>query len=90
MTWLQRHRIRHYWANSIWILPLLSILAALIAVRVLHSIDEAMDWKSSLDPETARAVFGTMASSMFTFIVFISSALLVAVQLASSRTSETV
>lgn len=85
MTWLRRYRIRHYVAHSIWILPLLSMLAALVAVPLLHRAEEAMRWESSLSPETARAVLGTMAASMFTFIVFVSSALLVAVQLASAQ-----
>ena len=53
-------------------------------VRLLDRIERAMGWASSFNPETARAVLGTMAASMFTFIVFVSSALLVAVQLASS------
>jgi uncharacterized membrane protein len=85
MTWLQRYRVRSYVANSIWLVPLLSMVAAVGAVRALHGIDEVMGWQSSLSPDTARAVLSTMASSMFTFIVFVSSALLVAVQLASSQ-----
>ena len=85
MTWLQRYRIRHYFANSIWILPLLSMAAAMGSVRFLHWIEQAMGWESALNPETALALLGTMAASMFTFIVFVSSALLVAVQLASSQ-----
>jgi uncharacterized membrane protein len=71
-------------ANSIWLLPVLSMAAALGVVHVLYWIDEAEGWRSSFHPDTARAVLGTMAASMFTFIVFVSSALLVAVQLASS------
>jgi len=85
MTWLQRHRVRHYFANSIWILPSLSMVAAIGAARLLHWIESLMAWESALPPSTAQAVLGTMASSMFTFIVFVSSALLVAVQLASSQ-----
>jgi uncharacterized membrane protein len=85
MTWLQRYHVRRYMANSIWLLPLLSMVAAIGAVRFLHWIDGAMGWQSDFDPDTARAVLGTMASSMFTFIVFVSSALLVAMQLASSQ-----
>src|SRR5437773_2507098 len=85
MTWLQRYRIRHYITNSIWIWPLLSMVAAIGVVRFLHWIDESMGWESSFHPDTARAVLGTMAASMFTFIVFVSSALLVSVQLASSQ-----
>jgi uncharacterized membrane protein len=85
MTWLQRYRVRHYVTNSIWILPLLSMAAAVAAVRLLHWIETVMGWQSALDPDTTRAVLSTMASSMFTFVVFVSSALLVAVQLASSQ-----
>src|SRR5947209_10028736 len=85
MTWLQRYRVRHYVANSIWILPLLGMVAGLVAVRLLHGAEEAMGWESRLHPDTVRALLGTLAASMFTFIVFVSSALLVAVQLASSQ-----
>jgi uncharacterized membrane protein len=85
MSWLQRYRLRLYVQNSIWILPLLGIAAALGLVRLLHGIDGAMGWESPLSPDTARAVLGTMGASMFTFVVFVSSALLVAVQLASSQ-----
>jgi uncharacterized membrane protein len=85
MTWLQRYRIRHYVENSIWILPSLSIVVALLAVRLLHGFEEEMGWESTVNPETARSVLATMAASMFTFIVFVSSALLVSVQLASSQ-----
>src|SRR5215510_7488230 len=71
MTWLQRYRVRHYISNSIWIWPLLSMVAAIGAVRFLHWTDERIGWESPLDPDTARAVLGTMAASMFTFIVFV-------------------
>lgn len=85
MTWLQRYRIRHYVANSIWIMPLLSMVAAMAAVRILAGIEAELGWQASVHADTARAVLGTMAASMFTFIVFVSSALLVAVQLASAQ-----
>jgi uncharacterized membrane protein len=85
MTWLQRHRVRHYVGNSIWILPVLGMVAALGAVRLLYWVDEAMGWRSGFHPEAARTVLGTLSSSMFTLIVFVSSALLVAVQLASAQ-----
>jgi uncharacterized membrane protein len=84
MTWLQRYRVRHYVGNSIWIWPLLSMAAAIGAARLLHWIESVMGWESDIDTDSAQAVLTTMASSMFTFIVFVSSALLVAVQLASS------
>jgi uncharacterized membrane protein len=85
MSWLQRYRLRHYVNNSIWVLPLLGMVAALLLVRVLHWIDRTMGWESSFGADPVRTVLGTTASSMFTFIVFLSSALLVAVQLASGQ-----
>src|SRR5262245_16852410 len=84
MTWLQRYRVRHYFSNSIWILPVLSALAAVVAVRILHRIEEEMGVVSEVDPATATTVLGTLASSLFTSIVFVCTALLVAVQLASA------
>ncbi len=85
VTWLKRYRVRHYVGNSIWIWPVVSMLAALAASRVLHWIETEMGLQSTLNPDTAQTVLGTLAASMFTFIVFVSSALLVAVQLASSQ-----
>jgi uncharacterized membrane protein len=85
MTWSQRHRVRHYCRNSIWILPALGILAALAAIRMLHGFDEMMGWESALHPDATRALLGALAASMFTFVVFVSSALLIVVQLASAQ-----
>lgn len=84
MSWLQRYRIRYYIANSVWVLPVLSTLAAIAAVRLLHWIEKDLAWESPVDVDTARAVLGTMAATLFTAIVFICTALLVAVQLASA------
>jgi uncharacterized membrane protein len=84
MTWLQRYRVRHYLRDSVWILPVLGTVVAIALVRVLHWLEEDLDWESPVDPDTARAVLGTMASALFTAVVFICSALLVAVQLASA------
>jgi uncharacterized membrane protein len=84
MTWLQRYRISDYIGSSLWVLPVLSTWAAIAAVRLLHWIEKDLGWTSTVDADTARAVLGTMASVLFTTIVFICSALLVAVQLASA------
>ena len=41
MTWLQRYRLRHYAANSIWILPVLGMVGAMVAVNQLPEQDPA-------------------------------------------------
>jgi len=85
MTWLQRYRIRHYIQNSIVVLPVAGVAFALAVVAVLYSLDRSMGWQSSLSTDSARLVIGTLAAAMLTFIVFLSSTLLVAVQLASGQ-----
>ena len=85
MPWLRRHRVRRYIADSIWILPVLSMVAALGAVRLLNRVDAALEWRPTFQPEAARSVLSALASTIFTLIVFVSSALLVAVQLASGQ-----
>jgi uncharacterized membrane protein len=85
MTWLQRYHVRHYIQNTIVVLPVLGIVAALVITALLHSIEATEGLRSSLSAEAARVVIGTLAAAMLTFIVFLSSTLLVAVQLASAQ-----
>ena len=85
MIWLQRYRIRHWLRNSIWISPVIAMVMALVAVRLLIWIDVSMGWQANLNPETTRAVIGSLAGAMFTFIVFVCSSLLLVVQLASAQ-----
>jgi uncharacterized membrane protein len=85
MTWLTRYRVRNYLLTSIWIFPVLGMLAAMAAARLLHRVEADRGWESTIDPDTARAVLGIVAGSLFTFVVFVSSTLLVAVQLASAQ-----
>jgi uncharacterized membrane protein len=87
MSWRLRYRVRYYIINSLWILPFLGMLIALAAVPLLHRVEEALDWQSSVNLDAARILLGTLASSMFTFVIFVSSALLIAVQLASAQLS---
>src|SRR5208337_109331 len=85
MKWLRAYRVRHFLRNSLWVPPALGMVAALASIRVLISIDRVLQWESDFEPESARALMGTLASSVFTLVVFVSSALLLAVQLASSQ-----
>src|SRR6516225_8657570 len=85
MTWLQRYRVRLYLRNSIWVWPVVTMVAAIIAVRTLHLIEGAIGSEANVNPETARAVLGALAGAMFTFIVFVCSSLLLVVQLASAQ-----
>ncbi len=85
MTWLQRYRIRNYFRNSIWLLPVAAMVGAVVLVWFLHGFEEAMGWEADLHPDNVRTVLGTLAGAMFTFIVFVCSSLLLVVQLASAQ-----
>jgi uncharacterized membrane protein len=60
---------------------------AVLLVRLLHRLEQDMGWEGQFNPDTIRAVLGTLAGGMFTFIVFICSSLLLVVQLASAQLS---
>jgi uncharacterized membrane protein len=87
MSWIRRYKLRNYVRNSVWILPVASMTAALASVSSLHWIEQRAGWQSNLDPGAALALFSTLAGSMLTFIVFLSSSLLLVVQLASAQLS---
>lgn len=85
MSWLDRHRLKLYVRNSIWVFPAVCILAGLISVSLLNRIDRAFGLELNLSADTARTVMSTVAASMFTLVVVSSSAVLLAVQLASAQ-----
>ena len=85
MNWLQRYRFRLYFRNSLWILPAVSIPAALLTVSLLTSYERAIGSLATVSAETVRAVMTMVAASTFTLVVLVSSAVLLAVQLASAQ-----
>jgi uncharacterized membrane protein len=85
MTWLGTYRVRQFVRDCIWIAPASGMIAALVSVRLLLLVDRQLGWESGFEPESARALLSTLAASVFTLVVFVSSALLLAVQLASSQ-----
>jgi len=85
MTWLTRYRIRFYFRNSLWVLPAVSIPAAILGSWALSRFELAMGWQGDSSPETARLVMSTVAASTFTLVVLVSSAMLLAIQLSSAQ-----
>jgi uncharacterized membrane protein len=85
MSWLHRHRLGSVLRNSVWLPPVLGMVAALLLHQVTRRVDLALGMKAELGPDGARALLGALSSSMLTFIVFVFSILLVAVQLASAQ-----
>lgn len=85
MTWLQRYRIKTFLRNSVWFPPLLGVFAALSIYNFVGYVGGHFGWTAVLGPEGARSLLSTLAASILTFIVFVFSILLVAVQLASAQ-----
>src|ERR1044072_5400410 len=85
MNWLLRYRIKLYINNSIWLFPVVSIAVALVAAKFMTQYENALGWHTNISPETARLVMSTIAASLFSLVVVASSALLIAVQLASAQ-----
>jgi uncharacterized membrane protein len=85
MTWLQRYRLRSFLLSSVWLPPLFGLLAALAANRLMLTVDRLLVWPSRVGVEGSRILLTALASSMLTFIVFVFSILLLAVQLASAQ-----
>lgn len=85
MSWLWRYHVKLYLRNSIWIFPSLSSVVALISIALLNRFERAMGWQMNVSPETGRLILSTVASSMFSLLVLVSSALLLSVQLASGQ-----
>jgi uncharacterized membrane protein len=85
MTWIQRHRLRAYVSNSIGIGPTFGIAAGIVVSRLSLAIDREFGWTMPHHVDAVRTVLITLASCMFSFVVFLASALLIAVQLASAQ-----
>jgi uncharacterized membrane protein len=88
MSWLQRYRLRHFLRYSFWLVPLAWMLAAGIALPIVRWLDFETGWRLfNYSEDGARQVLSSLSSSMLTFMVFAVSALLLALQLASSALS---
>ena len=85
MTWLQRYRFKSLLENAVWLPPLVGMVAALVALPVMREVDAILAVKPIVSPDGARALLAGLSSSMLTFIVFVFSILLLAVQLASAQ-----
>ena len=87
MTWLQRYRLRNFVLNSTWLWPALAIPIALGTNQAARWADGALGWRAAVGVTGSQGVLTALASAMLTFIVFVFSIMLLAVQLASAALS---
>ena len=86
MAWDKIYRVRSYLRSSLWVIPFFAISLELVATRVIHWSDRALEWKFlDFGADGAQALFQAVVSATLTFIVFTFGSLLVAIQVASSQ-----
>jgi uncharacterized membrane protein len=86
MTWEQRYRLSHLARTSLVLWVGLALGAALVCAPAVQRLNQESTWTLfHFGPEGARVLLGAMAGSMLTFIVFVLSATLIVVQLASAQ-----
>ena len=88
LTWLERYRLRAFFSSSLWVVPVLGMALALVVAPALRQVDAATHWRLfGFAPDGARAVLAGLVASVLSFVVFVFSVLLVAVQIASASLS---
>jgi uncharacterized membrane protein len=86
MRWIQRYRLATFARSALWLVPLLSMVLALVLTPLLRKIDEATGWVLfGYGLDGARALLAMLAASMLSLLVFMLSSLLIAVQVASTQ-----
>lgn len=87
MSWHDRYRLREFLRSSFWLYPSLAIVLAWLTGKLILAFVPDPDWpRYDLDDlDGLRTLLAAFAASMFTFIVYAVSALLLAVQLASGQ-----
>jgi uncharacterized membrane protein len=86
MRWIQRYRISTFLRSTSWLVPLGSLALAVALLPILRRIDQAAGWTLfGFGLDGARALLAMLAASMLSLLVFVLSALLIAVQVASAQ-----
>jgi uncharacterized membrane protein len=88
MDWVYKYRLRSYFRNSIWVPAIGALLFGLVAVPVSRALSASTSL-AFLDfgVEGAQALMAAFVAATFSFMVFVFSSLLVAVQIASAQLS---
>src|SRR4051794_34588147 len=83
----KHHRVRGFFASAM-APPVLGMIAALCLAPLIRWLDEQTSWTLfNYSPDGARAVLSSLVPALLTFIVFVFTFLLLAVQVASAQLS---
>src|SRR5947209_7686712 len=88
MTWEQRYCLRRTARTSLVFWATAALVLALVIAPAVRWLDHATGWVLfDFSPDGARALLSTLVGAMLTFIVFVLSATLIVVQLASGQST---
>lgn len=86
MTWAQLYHLKQLTRTSLVLWASAALVAALIFSLLMRWLDQELGLAFfRYTPDGARAILGVLVGSMLTFIVFVLSATLIVVQLASGQ-----
>jgi len=85
MTWLQRYKLRLYIRSSFWLFPALSVFAGLIIAAIVSRLENEFGLEAKISTDNARGILGMTAASLFSLVVLVTSAVLLAIQLSSAQ-----
>ena len=86
LGWNRVYRSLSYLRSALWVVPIVSVLLALVVIRALHLLDRFITWDlTGLGVAGAQTLFETLITLTLTFVVFTFGSLLVAIQIASGQ-----
>jgi uncharacterized membrane protein len=87
MEWRRKYVIMSYIRGAVWIAPLLAYVTSFMLIRLLTWLDDRLgwDWSWTVEVGVAQAMLQVFVAAMLSFIVFTSSSMLVAIQIASAQ-----
>ena len=85
MTWSTRKRLQNLVRWSLWLLPVITAIAAFLSAPLLRALEKSVSVKLfHYTADGAHALAGIVAAAMISFIVLFFSVLMLTVQIASS------
>ena len=83
----KKYAIRSYIRSAVWVAPLIAYAISFVLIRLLTWLDDWLgwDWSWTIEVGVAQSMLQVFVAAMLTFVVFTSSSLLVAIQIASAQ-----
>jgi uncharacterized membrane protein len=87
MEWRRKYVVRSYVRSAVWIAPLFAYATSFALIRLLNWLDDWLGWEWSwaIEIGVAQSMLQVFVAAMLSFIVFTSSSMLVAIQIASAQ-----